>query len=349
MRTLIFLIGFSFSVVQATAQNPFQSIGKSGKLLTLSNGKYDEVTSYDSLQRVGSVIVNIKTKRIVMFLQVDTVYSEATLEPTIISRHWSIDPKAHQMPNWSPYSSVKCNPISYIDPDGAFPYTFHIRSFHPNATFGGGFMGDNRGFSNDPKSSARIAQRFTFDPTTGATSNKGFDNNFSMHPAGFASSFTPGSLLPSSMFIGKETPGETHFDVTGGNGSFNISTGFFGKNPLTPGIVTPAIDVHSNFTVTEDLNNGILSIGAKITGDAFPSAEAFLTDQSGNSVFIGVSGLSGNVLQSLWGDNFRDMIDANFNISIDKSGNFTGVNVGDKSFTLEEWNKQFETKSTEKE
>lgn len=85
-----------------------------------------------------------------------------------------------------------------------------------------------------------------------------------------------------------------------------------------------------------------MSITANITGDNFPNAEAFVVDQSGeNSVFIGVSSLSGSVLTSLWGDNYREMIDANFNIN-DK-GHFTGVTVGDQNFTIDEWNAQFQT------
>lgn len=114
---------------------------------------------------------------------------------------------------------------------------------------------------------------------------------------------------------------------------------------MTPGILTPDIDVRSSFSITENLEKGILSIGADIKGDNFPSAEAFLTDKKGNSIFIGVSSLSGSVLTSLWGDNYRDMINANFDININNKGVFTGVTVGDRNFTREEWNKQFENQS----
>jgi 3,4-dihydroxy-2-butanone 4-phosphate synthase len=48
----------------------------------------------------------------------------------------------------------------------------------------------------------------------------------------------------------------------------------------------------------------------------------------------------------LWGDNYKEMINANFSINIDDKGTFTGVAVGDRSFLLDEWNKQFKTQST---
>ena len=103
----------------------------------------------------------------------------------------------------------------------------------------------------------------------------------------------------------------------------------------------------STFTLKEDLNKGVLSITAKITGDDFPSSESFIVDNAGKSLFIGVSGLSGSALTSLWGNNDRDMIEANFNIKIDKEGKFVEVQVNDKIYKPEEWNKQFENKSTE--
>lgn len=107
--------------------NPFESIGKKGKVLTLSNGKYPEVHPYDSLQRIGSVVVNMNTGLIVDFLQTDTLYSESTLDPTVISRWYSIDPLAMKYPSFSPYNFCANNPIIYVDGDG--------REVIPSASF----------------------------------------------------------------------------------------------------------------------------------------------------------------------------------------------------------------------
>jgi hypothetical protein len=119
MKYPISILLFLLCVFHAKTQdiNPFESIGKPGKILTLSKGKYTEVHINDSLQRIGSVVVNMNTGTIYDLLETDTLYSESNLDPTIISRWYSPDPivKHHE----SPYASMANNPIWCIDPNGA--------------------------------------------------------------------------------------------------------------------------------------------------------------------------------------------------------------------------------------
>lgn len=98
--------------------NPFESIGKEGKIITLSKGKYLEVENNDSLQRIGSVIVDMYTGEIYELLDSDTLYQESDLSPTVITRWWSVDPLSAKYPSMSPYNSFGNNPILYVDPDG---------------------------------------------------------------------------------------------------------------------------------------------------------------------------------------------------------------------------------------
>lgn len=146
------------------SQNPFESIGvKNIKVLTFSNGKFNEFFDNDTIVQIGSVLYNTKSNEIVAFVERDTTYSEATLKPEITSRWLSPDPLAAKFPAITPYAYGANNPIFFIDPDGRAvkPSTGDARTliqsqlntFNQNATlsqiFGGASYGQI-GTYNDP-------------------------------------------------------------------------------------------------------------------------------------------------------------------------------------------------------
>jgi hypothetical protein len=98
--------------------NPFASIGKKAKILTASNGEYEEF-NYDTIQRIGSVLVNTKTHKIVKMLDANKTFAKAS-DNSAQSRWYGIDPLAYTMKNnsYSPYCFVADNPILLVDPDG---------------------------------------------------------------------------------------------------------------------------------------------------------------------------------------------------------------------------------------
>ncbi len=85
-------------------------------------------------------------------------------------------------------------------------------------------------------------------------------------------------------------------------------------------------------------------------GDAFPAAEMFIGDAKGQQLMVIASPAQGNPLMSLPGDNNRPMGSANFTITINAKGEFTGVVTGTgqdmKTYSVADWNKQLQATVT---
>jgi len=114
----IFLIALTFSVVAASAQsnNPYKSIGKKGETLSLTKGEYEEFFDRDSIQQIGTALVNIRTMKVVRFLKEEEIKERQQNEKQ--SRFLSVDPISAQYPMLTPYQFASNNPISGIDQDG---------------------------------------------------------------------------------------------------------------------------------------------------------------------------------------------------------------------------------------
>jgi len=113
-----FLIMLLFTTAAALAQskNPYKSIGKKSETLSLTKGKCEEFFDQDSIQQIGTALINIHTMKVVKLLKEAEVKERQQNERQ--GRFLSVDPISAQYPMLTPYQYASNSPISGIDQDG---------------------------------------------------------------------------------------------------------------------------------------------------------------------------------------------------------------------------------------
>ena len=142
--------------------------------------------------------------------------------------------------NFNRYSYTVNNPLLYVDLNGKVFYPITVRSFAPFETFGRGFHGDNRSFSNvrsypnGTGPTARIHQVINFDTdkTTLSTNAWSFPT-FKTDNLNDAKTGTPSVSI-----------GEFITYSSGDYKIFNFDTHYEGSNPDK--LIAPDIDVFSS-------------------------------------------------------------------------------------------------------
>ncbi|MGN6492769.1 MAG: polymorphic toxin type 47 domain-containing protein [Agriterribacter sp.] len=127
MRTKVFVQALIMVLATCYAsfaqRNPYKEIGKKApKVLSLTNGEYEEFFDDEDVQQIGTSLINIRTGKIVKLLTKEE--SEKRLESTMGERFLSVDPLASKYPMLSPYQYASNSPISGVDLDG-LEYVFY--------------------------------------------------------------------------------------------------------------------------------------------------------------------------------------------------------------------------------
>ncbi len=284
MKKLLTLIAL-LSLYQGTnAQNPFEQFGHKGRILTATNGRFNEFHDLDSVVQIGSIMLHVHKNIIVGYAQTDT--TNYMPSPTVISRWLSPDPLSEKLYSQSPYSFSLNNPVLFVDPDGQFPYTFHVRAFAPTGAFKGtGFHDDGRGYSASTSSgtTSRIKQNFTVDPTARTYSGGS--------PTSDETKWNGVGVGTASNEGGISTP---EFGTNSmGNATASLTSNFEGSNPAFFG-AAPDIEVSSAISITENLKDGKLLVGLDLSSKQFPASEGLIQDNEGNTVFLAGAAAYGN-------------------------------------------------------
>lgn len=123
---ILFIIYLFFCSSNLNAQEDFQEkYGFKPKIVTLSNGKYEEFHDNDSIVEIGSALYNIRSGKIIGKLE-SKLLEALESNPQVISRWMTIDPKAEEYSTWSPYVYAVDNPILFIDNKGENPVNSHF-------------------------------------------------------------------------------------------------------------------------------------------------------------------------------------------------------------------------------
>ena len=126
---------------------------------------------------------------------------------------------------------------------------------------------------------------------------------------------------------------------TSGSVEFHL----FGSNSVIP--KSPDIDAKGKMSIESwDFGSAgsLMLVEGIVNGDKFPSNETFMSDKHGNSIFLGVSGADGGPFTSLPGNNSRPMSKFSIIVDFNKDGVIQSVYNNSKSYSVEDWNKQFE-------
>jgi RHS repeat-associated protein len=175
------------------------------------------------------------------------------------------------------YTYVLNNPLKHRDPNGMEEITVTFRTFIPQKSvtvFGQTFSGDNRTFSTAATASSRtfITVRLETDaskranPIINVTSGAGATHKLDAN-GNVVQTATATSGLPTA----------TATRDADGNVVLNIQQSV--KNPLTPQLLTPAIDANLTVTVPQDPS----SVAVTGKADQFPAQELNVTRSDGNT------------------------------------------------------------------
>ncbi|MCC6993867.1 MAG: hypothetical protein IT370_04485 [Deltaproteobacteria bacterium] len=271
---------------------------------------------------------------------VDLRYLRAALTTHVWPVSGTLWSHLHDAQNSSeePVASVEASAATRATAHGAWTqpaprqFKLHIRSFAPFAHFGGGFRGDDRGFStrrdNPAVTTSRLRKTISFDLVTGLAHHNEAQSDDSHADGPFARSISmtsrqnPFGAPPNAKAgaSGDSLRSQHHGDT------LDLTQKMAASNPLV--LLAPDIDLDTTFHL-QATDHGTLLVKGHMAGDGFPNAEVLLEDATGTMVLIhgfatNKGSFAGPTL-ALWGDDTYSMGSFEVELTVDAAGHVTGV------------------------
>ncbi len=257
-----------------------------------------------------------------------------------IGRFWSVDPLSHSYPWNSTYAFSENRVIDSRELEGLEKISIHSVSFAPFNSFGGGYRGDgeNRQFG-DPISFVKANENFRIGTeialdlsTSKLIQQKLYTTTSIWQPGG--KPLVSGTARTRNQEPVTFDKGKLFFQIQGTDAAL-----LWGYNPGN-------IDVKVSAQFTPTTQKGQYKVTGEVYGDRYPSNETYLTDEKGNMLFLGVSGVDNESWYGpeaeLLGTAFEGMSRFSFYIEFNEDNTFKSAILNNgKRYTPEEWNKVF--------
>ncbi len=232
-----------------------------------------------------------------------------------IGRFFAVDPLTKEYPWNSPYAFSENRVIDSRELEGLEKISVHVRSFIKAETtedpLNRTFHGDNRPATTKEDATARGRAKFTYDF---AIKNTSFDKP------------RADLTIMENVLDDNQTSKLGHVDYKKNvmnlkNGAY-VSLHYETKNPLTPAILTPSVDVDAGYVILYDDTRKIWKIAFSGKGDGYPSTESFVEDSAHNRIMLGYKYEKNTPAKELPGDADTEVFKGTIEIKLDKDNNF---------------------------
>jgi RHS repeat-associated protein len=269
-----------------------------------------------------------------------------------IGRFLSMDPIAMDYPWNSVYAYSENRIMDGVDLEGLEFVSVHSNSFAPFDQFGGvvcgSYSGDGEGRKFGDGGNNRISSKtdcFNLNRFDGYKPN--------VHAIGSWSTFNSScSGVPDRLEYSHAKIENKDFLFAPEHRSASFSYHLSGGNSAAPGGISCDIDVQVYFHWQCTSSPNHYKISGYIYGDKFPANETYMSDELGNKVFLGVSGLKNTdrttgVYLTLCQMNPSKMSSFNFEVLFKQENGkslFDKVRANDGTeYSITQWNSQFST------